>query len=221
MPAVLPVVHLLTCPARVASVTATLASWKRTDWAGTPRIYYDGAPEREGEPWGSAARAHRLTKAFAFMLRQVLATGGDENEWLLFLEDDLEFHPRLGSLMAEWQALDDPRCGLASLFNPSLPADAARGTLPRAFAAAPANFLGAQALLLRRYAAQRALDRWDLAPGLTSQRLVRLFGGEGPIWVHRRSLVQHVATDSSWGARVQRALDFDPGWVPTPDGPAG
>lgn len=215
MPAALPMVHLLTCPERAASVAATLANWKRTDWAETPRIYYDRAPECAGEEWGMAARAHRLTKAFAFMLRQVLAKGGDRMEWLLFLEDDLEFHPRLGSLVAEWLPLNDPRCGLASLFNPSLPVDAKWGAPSRAFAALPANFLGAQALLLRRHAAQRVLERWDSAPGLTSQRLARLLGGDGPIWVHRPSLVQHVATDSSWGARVQRALDFDPGWEPS------
>ena len=147
-------------------------------------------------------------------MRSALAEPGFETEWFLFLEDDLDFHPRIGTHVAAWEALKDPRCSLASLFNPSLQAIEYPDTPANAFAANPKTFLGAQALLLRRGAIQRAVAEWDNLTGLQSQRLARLFGNEGPIWVHKPSLVQHVATDSSWGARIQRALDFDPAWEP-------
>ena len=212
MSALLPKTTMLTCPARTASLAATLASFARSDWGVGARVHCDSAEERAGEEWGRGARARRLTDAFAGMLRAVLGDGGEPDEWLLFLEDDLEFHPRIGSLVRSWAALEDAGCVLASLFNPSLRAVPGAATLPRAFVTVPETFLGAQALLLRRRVLPLVLERWDSVAGLQSQRLARILGESGPIWVHKPSLVQHVAADSSWGARVQRALDYDPLW---------
>ncbi len=142
----------------------------------------------------------------------MLAGPGRPEEWVLLLEDDVEVHPRLGSLVSSWEALEDPRCVMASLFNASVQTTDRWGPMPRAVAARPEFFLGTQALLLRRGAVARALAGWERVPGLQSQRLAALLGPEGPIWVHRPSLVQHVAMDSSWGARITRALDYDPRW---------
>lgn len=193
----------------------TLLRWARTDWPVSPRVHWDMVKEDASAPWGKAARAHRLTDAFAAMLRAALLESGREQGWLLFLEDDLDFHPRLATHLRAWKALSDPRCVFASLFNPSLPAASVPApVLLNTFSANPSTFVGGQALLLRRSAAQRASDEWDRVPGMTSQRLARMFGGLGSIWVHQPSLVEHVAKDSSWGARVQRALDFDPAKFP-------
>ncbi len=194
----------------------TLARLARTDWRVTPRVHWDSVRETASAPWGAPARAHRLTDAFAAMLRAALLEPGQRQEWFLFLEDDLDFHPRLGSLVLSWEALRDPNCLLASLFNPSIRADAAFPARSRAFAAKSNSFLGAQALLVRREAAVRALARWDRLTGMTSQRLASLCGSTNPIWVHQPSLVQHISKDSSWGARVQTAPDFNPAWNPPP-----
>ena len=175
-------------------------------------MHFDQAPERAGEEWGTAGRAAWVVRAFAEMLRAAVEAEGAEDGWLLFLEDDLEFHPRLGALVRSWPALADERCVLASLFNPLLQGNGSWGQIPRAFAAEPATFLGAQALLLRRSAVRRALEKWESVAGMQAQRLAKILGAEGPIWVHRPSLVQHVAGESSWGARVQTALDFNPRW---------
>jgi hypothetical protein len=188
----------------------TLARWNETDWGAGPHIFMDAEPEIRGQEWGTAGRHARLSTIFRGALRKALAAGGAEDDWLLFLQDDLEFHPRIGSLVESWPALEDIRCGVASLFNPSLQAFHLWGEMERAFAAQPGTFLGAQALLLRRWAAELAAAEWDTVPGMQSQRLARLLGMLGPIWVHRPSLVQHVAKDSSWGARINRALDYDP-----------
>lgn len=205
----LPQVHLLTCPQRVFTCAETLTRWSLTDWPAKPRVYVDRAREEDAPEWGTSARATCLTDAFAAMLHGALAQPASDESWFLFLEDDLDFHPRIAAHVRAWEALNDPRCSLASLFNPSL----RRALFPPApantFAAEPASFLGAQALLLRRAAVQQALEQWRNLRGMTSQRLAQLLGKSGPIWVHQPSLVQHVARDSSWGARVQRALDFD------------
>ncbi len=210
MPHPLPSVHMLTCPRRVGVVEKTLAHWAGTDWRTTPAVHCDWQSEVRESAWGTAARGTQVARAYAGMMARALQEEGEDRDWLLLLEDDLDFHPQIGTLVASWEALRDERCVLASLFNPSLQDDARWGTMPRAFATHPDTFLSAQAILIRRAAAHRALLIWDDAPGMQAQRLAWLFGGEGPIWVHRPSLVQHVGEDSSWGARVQRAHDFDP-----------
>ena len=53
---------------------------------------------------------------------------------------------------------------------------------------------------------------------MQSRRLAGLAARDfpaAPIWVHRPSLIQHTATASFWGARLHRAKDFDPGWMPS------
>ncbi|MBC8096330.1 MAG: hypothetical protein H7Y43_11000 [Akkermansiaceae bacterium] len=212
----LPAVHMLTCAPRAVLCGETVQRWARTVWPVTPRVHWDTAKEDPLLPWGSSARARRLTDAFAAMLRAALLEPGVKQEWLLFLEDDLDFHPRICALVESWEALRDTNCLLASLFNPSIRADPRFPAPARAFSAKPTSFLGAQALLLRRPAAMRALVEWDGLTGMTSQRLTALCGKSHPIWVHQPSLVQHISKDSSWGARVQVAPDFDPAWNPPP-----
>ena len=208
----LPTVYMLTCPPRTAMAEATLQRWERTDWCASPQVILDAEPDVAGEEWGTAGRGPRMVALFKEVLTQALDDGGEEDDWILFLEDDLDFHPRIGTLVESWRALEDSQCVMASLFNPGLrPADAL-GSMERAFAANPKTLLGAQALFLRRGAVARALAKWKTVTGLQAQRLARLLGEEGPIWVHQPSLVQHVAEDSSWGGPVQRALDFDAAW---------
>ena len=170
----------------------------------------DPHPEASAPPWGDPARARRLTDAFAALLRSVLAEPGAEEDWVLLLEDDVDFHPRLAAHVRAWRALEDERCAMATLYNPSIQWDRLPFSPPNTFGARPESFLDTQALLLRRGAARRALAAWDGLVGVSGQRLAALLGREGPIWVHRPSLVQHVALDSSWGAGIQHALDFNP-----------
>ena len=212
----LPPVHLLTCAARAGLCAETLARWARTDWPGPPRVHLDPVQEKDAPPWGTSARGTRLTEAFAGMLRAALAEPGGDQDWLLLLEDDLDFHPQLARHVGAWAALQDERCGLASLFNSGVRSRSLADVPVHSFAAEPSSYLGSQALLLRRGAAREALGRWDSLAGLQCQRLAKLLGRERLLWVHCPSLVQHVAVDSSWGARVKRAADFDPAWEPAP-----
>lgn len=249
-------VHMLTCPQRAASCAATLARWDATDWGrlcGRPRIHLDDAPETSEAVWGDAQRGERIVAAFAKMLVDAvrreeeftaeaqsaqrghsldsslrpLRLGGDP--WILFLEDDLDFHPRIGAAVASWEGLKG--YGMRTLFNPGLSVLKLRhdapgadedarvsrrlvngairvlrrmGRLdgPRQFCAEPTTFLGAQALLLRRSFAQAALDRWPRLNGMQSQRLATLLADlypSLPILVHRPSLVQHLPVEGGSG----------------------
>jgi len=58
-----------------------------------------------------------------------------------------------------------------------------------------------------RYVPLSSLEKWDTQSGIKSQRLAKLI--PGPILVRSPSLVQHTATDSCWGAGINRALDFE------------
>lgn len=222
----LPRVHLLTCQAREESCRQTLARFARTDWPSPPRVHLDPVAEKDAPPWGHPARHQRLTEAFAFMLRAALAEPGQDDDWLLLLEDDLEFHSQIARHVGAWEALGDKNCWLASLFNsgvreatsptaegrPDLEVSALASPPANAFQVAMGSFIGSQALLLRRIAAECILHTWDNVQGLSCQRLARRYGHQRPIWMHRPSLVEHMAVDSSWGARVKRAVDFDYTW---------
>lgn len=176
-------------------------------------MYIDSSLVGSRMPWGTPGRVTRIILAFETLLHRALAFPGADEEWLLVMQDDIELHPQLLYAITTWGALSDSRCQLASLFNPSLRAVSRWGNMPRAFAADPASLQGAQALLIRRGAARRVLRLWHTLPGVEVDRLASVLGEEGPIWVHTPSLVQHVSADSSWGARVKTALDYDPAWV--------
>ena len=180
-----------------------------------PFVHVDSHQVSRGDGWESPQRAVRMLRAFVKMIADALVMKGEGDDWLLLLEDDLVFHPQIAALVFSWKALEDSRCGIASLFNGSIPAIEDWGKMPRAFAAEPERFLGTQAILLRRQAAAEVVSHWDKVEGMQSQRMTRILCEDGPLWIHRPSLVQHVASDSSWGGRVTQALDFDPEWEPT------
>ena len=132
--------------------------------------------------------------------------------WLLCLEDDIAIHPRLLHHLTLWPPFYQGRIRtFASLYNPTLPR--APGRPGRTWHRAdPRFFYGAQALLIARPFALHALKNWHTVIGMQSQRLAALATRDfpdTPIFVHRPSLVQHVATHSSWGLPLHRAADFE------------
>lgn len=197
---------MLSCAERAGPRAETLARWARTDWGGPPRVHLD-AGEATGD-WGRPARARRIVAAFAALLARAAAEDAAA-DWLLLLEDDLDFAPHLRAALAAWPPLRDPRCVLAALYNPCLPPAKEAPSGPTWFITPRESFTGAQALLVRPADAARALAAWDTAAGMQSARLARLLTAEGGrICVHRPSLVQHLAADSAWGARLHTAPDF-------------
>jgi hypothetical protein len=199
---------MLTCRRRHETCEKTLASWRKTDWPSDPIVHLDDAPEDPAQPWGSAARSRRVTDAFAKMLGTILAEQKPDDEWLLLLEDDLEFNPTIAKQLRQWVPLQYERCILGTLFNPSLPRTTRRPLFPKSFPTDSKSFLGAQALLIRRRHARYVLEKWPFHTGMQAQRVAKMLAPYGSIYVHTPSLVQHVGKDSSWGANPMRALDF-------------
>ena len=64
--------------------------------------------------------------------------------------------------------------------------------------------------MLFRSSAAWALQGWDMVDGLPAQRLAKLLGKYGPIWVHRPSLVQTGTDKLNCDSQVARATDYDP-----------
>jgi hypothetical protein len=204
----LPPVYMVTCLSRQAVAQETLYRWTQTDWGTAPELLMDADPELPGEEWSSAQRSTRLTSAFHRALQQVVHDGSRHDEWVLFLEDDLDFHPRIGSFVKSWPAMEDLRCGMASLFDPILHRCELWVGMERAFAAEAGTSVGAQALLLRHWAAELAVADWNTVAGTHSQRLVKLLAPLGPIWIHRPSLVRPVEADPLW------AIGNSKHWLP-------
>src|SRR5688572_1172209 len=97
-------VWMLSCPEREAVRAGTLGRWAGTDWGAgvAPRVFIDpGAPD--GFAWGDARRFARMSAAYAGMLAAA-AEADARADWLLLLEDDLDFHPRLRAALAAWPA---------------------------------------------------------------------------------------------------------------------
>jgi hypothetical protein len=209
----LPRAYVLVSPHRADQLPAFLTRWAATDWAEPPRVFTDTLPELPGEAWGTTGRAARLPRVYACFLWWVL--NGEPrrphapDDWLLLMEDDIEFHPRMAERLRAWAPLRSPHCVMGTLFNPQLPPVPAPEEFPNAFATRPENFLGAQALLLRERHVRHALENWNTVSGMQSQRLARLMSRLGTIYVHRPSLVQHLAQGSSWSVTQMRAWDFE------------
>jgi hypothetical protein len=77
----------------------------------------------------------------------------------------------------------------------------------------PERFFGAQAVLIRRDAAEEVLARWFEGPPGLDLKLgwIALMKGQ-PIYAHFPSLVQHVGRKSVWGGHYHRAKDYRGAW---------
>lgn len=200
-PSDLPAPFILTAVGREAVLEETLRSWDATDWEGRPVIHLD--PATEGEA------ATRIPPAWIDMVRT--AVESSKAPYLLFLMDDLAFHPQLAERLRAWEPLSRsliPATG--SLYNPGV--RQAQGTLPpwpSTFAAMPDSVYGAQAIILERGFAAELTGVWDSLSGTISGRLATFATLAGhPLLYHRPSLVEHTAEFSSWNMPLHRAVDF-------------
>lgn len=210
----LPRPFVLSCERRRASLSAFLERWQQTDFRHVlPTVLWDDASEEPAPPWGTPARAAHLLHAYRQFLWRVVLRCRDSDmgldDWVLLMEDDIEFHPRIAERLLAWGPLRSRHCVMGTLFNPQLPPVPAPEEFPDAFATDPERFMGAQAILLRRRHVTYVWRRWNRVSGMQSQRLARLMSRLGTIYVHRPSLVQHRAEGSSWGGTQMTAWDLN------------
>jgi len=193
---------MISCPKRERLREQTLSSLQQTDWGKRPVLVQVDA-ERRGNP-----KESQTICAFA-ALQAGLATDAD---YLLFLEDDLQFNRQLWHNLQSWPPLRDRRLGLGGLYNPGLRELACDAATHSRIISASCIF-GSQAFLLSRKTLRYILKNWNRVKGMQDIRISRLAGRLGvPILYHAPSLVQHVGKESVSGGWFHQAGDFDPDW---------
>jgi hypothetical protein len=197
-------VRMVSCRERYEVRAQTLASWAATDWQGTPIVEMD-----DGRAFLIQSRIEET------WLRALRAAVSEEPEFILLLEDDLEFNRSLRHNLERWPALQrlggSERPFFGSLYASNQPM-LWRDPASRSAIAAPEGFWGAQALVLSYGTARHLLSHWQPGGLAHDLKAPRLAGEQGPIYCHVPSLVQHRVGDSTWGGGVHRATDFDPAY---------
>lgn len=193
---------MISCRPRAAVRERTLAGLARTDWGRAPvhviidEERFDSADERIGHTAWRALRAALNEPA----------------DYVLFLEDDLEFNRHLRHNLDGWPPLVRREVALGTLYNPQ-PHELAADVASQARLADPGRWYGSQAMLLSRAFAEHLLAHWSEGPRIADLKFAHHAGRrKHPIFCHAPSLVQHVGWPSTWGGHAHQAVDFDRQW---------
>ena len=193
---------MLSCPARDDMRAKTLHHLASTDWGETPvYLHIDDSADPDAR--------RRQTEGTRVLLRRALEW---ECDYVLFLEDDLEFNRHLRHNLESWLPIRERAVTLASLYNPGIRTQACSVAHHYRIVRGQSIF-GSQALIVSRSLARYALRHWKEIEGMQDIRLSRLAARlRNPIFYHSPSLVQHRGRQSSWGGEFHEARDFDPEW---------
>src|SRR5579884_2264736 len=199
--------YILTCPERAGVLADTLTSFGATDWPEAPRVIVDTSDDPSPKV--------RQTKNALKLLQEAI---GQPWDYLLFLEDDLDFNRHLHHNLANWHPIRHGYARLATLY-----ASASRGMFAghNAFAYLAAQHGGSQALLIHRAVVEEVLAGWD---GFTTEmqdiRICGIASRTDPlIHVYNPNLVQHRAAKSTWDGPATASPTYDPDFrLPTPEG---
>jgi hypothetical protein len=198
---------VISCTARATVLKRTLADFEETDWAGPqPWVVIDASPDPDP--------LVRILETGHRALETALATHPD---YVLFLEDDLEFNRFIGSNLAAWPPVARGELSFATLYTPGSRANQGYVIVPaeQTICLEPTSVWGGQAYLIAAHTTRHSLNAWNSAPaaGLNSDlRMPRLAGQFGLVLAHTPSLVNHAAVPSTWGGITHQALDFRRWW---------
>jgi ADP-heptose:LPS heptosyltransferase len=192
---------MISCRERDALRKRTLSNLAQTDWSDLPlHIQIDRG---EGND--------RQKRQTACALQALLSAAG-KADYVLFLEDDLEFNRHLRHNLHRWRPFRDRAVSLASLYNPGL-CELACDRDKRARIVAPNSIFGSQALLIANKTLSHILAHWRSVTGMQDIKISRLAGRLGaPILYHAPSLVQHVGKVSTLAGPFHEARDFELEW---------
>ena len=193
---------MISCAERNGVRQQTLDNLRQTDW-GTLRLHV-----QMDEGTGDDHR-ERQTHCTLLALKQALERAVD---YILFLEDDLDFNRHLRENLYRWQPLATRVVTLASLYNPGV-RELACDFKNHARIVAPTSVFGSQAFLLSRATAEYVVRHWRRAGGMQDIKISRLAAClKKPLLYHAPSLVQHIGARSTWGGGFHQAADFDANW---------
>lgn len=193
---------MISCPEREHIRQKTLRNLAATDWGDEPVLVQIDSSDLP-------CRRERQTLNTYRALEHSLQLG---TEYILFLEDDLEFNLHLRHNLQHWTLLRRYQVALAGLYNPNLSARAC-DVKHNAWLIAPEAVFGSQAFLIGRSAIKFFLTHWQEVEGMQDIKLSRLAGRiHSVLCYHAPSLVQHIGEESVWGGSFHQAADFDPLW---------
>ncbi|MES1262498.1 MAG: class I SAM-dependent methyltransferase [Acidobacteriota bacterium] len=181
----------------------TLRNLAETDWNESPIVVQEQGP--------SDRKQDRITHNALCTLRAGCSSGQD---FILFLEDDLDFNRHLRHNLTSWFPIACSRPGnhfFGSLYNPGIGVRE-RHPRHRSFIARPETVYGSQAYILSRATAAFVMEHWDEVPGMGDIKMPRLAARVCDIHYSWPSLVQHVGVSSVWGGGFHNAPDFDRNW---------
>jgi hypothetical protein len=193
---------MISCPEREELRQQTLKNLAATDWGDEPVfIQIDGG--------NSDCRQERQKQtAFLALERSLKFT----TDYILFLEDDLEFNRHLRHNLKRWKPLGDGEITLAGLYNPGLP-ELACDPKHHCSLISPAAVFGSQAFILAVPTVEYLVAHWNEEDGMQDLKMSGLAGRLTKVfYYHAPSLVQHTGTQSVWGGPYHQAWDFDPSW---------
>ena len=193
---------MISCVERDPVRQQTLKNLAATDWGDLPlQIQMDRSDAED--------HVQRQTDNALEALRRALDTRAD---YLLFLEDDLEFNRYIRHNLEHWLPLRRGEIVLGGLYNPRLQ-EIGCDVKNRSRIVSTQVVYGSQALIISRPGVKHIIEHWNEARGMGDIRIPRLVGRKGAHAVyHAPSLVQHVGRKSIIGVGFHRAADFDPDW---------
>lgn len=194
--------YLMSCKGREALRQRTLDSLHAGGWQWPVHVAVDASrAERPQERQCETAHG---------MLQRAIE---DAPDWIVFLEDDLEFNRRFADNLLAWPPLVSlPRGAhfFGSLYNPTIRV-AERCDECDFFIAATEAVYGSQAFVLSLPTARMLAAAWHTVPGMQDIKMSRLAAQVTPLYYHVPSLVQHVG-QSTWGGSAHTATDFSASW---------
>ena len=201
--------YILSCPDREPLRLQTLVNLRSTDWNEEPAIEIDQTTcER---------RQERQERTALRLLQRAVEEG---SEYILFLEDDLDFNLHLRRNLQYWYPLVRTATRthfFASLYNPNV-RRLAQSPHYAFFVADPNAVFGSQAFLLSLITARYITERWSDVVGMQDIKMSRIAAQVSPIYYHMPSLVQHIGVTSAWGGGFHSASDFSRDWKSSHEG---
>ncbi len=190
---------IVTCRERERVLQQTLSNLAATDWPGQPHLQMDRMVTGDCRQ----RQTENVRLGLGWFVSQ------SDADYLLLLEDDLEFNTHLWWNLERWLPMVDGRLDFGSLYNPNIRNNSGDDY----FIAHPGACYGSQAYVLSRAAVHVLLRDWLNVIGMQDIKITRILGAAGyPLFYHRPSLVQHVGIQSVWGGGYHSAPDFQPGW---------
>lgn len=185
----------------------TLENLTRTDWGEVP-VHVQIANPANGvdDPQWQMESALLVLKACL----------DREADYILFLEDDLDFNRHLRHNLINWLPFKTATLAAASLYNPSV-RELACDLKGNTRVMDPNSVFASQALLLSKPAVKHIVRHWDKVEGRHDFKMSRLAGELAKrFFYHAPSLVQHLDPVKELGGIYDRAMDFDPVWRAKP-----